>query len=327
MSPASNRAMSEAAAMSHFPSPVEHQGVPRPRARNRIRVATLQYFIRPVSTLQEFRNQIEGLVNTAADNHCHLLVFPEYFTTQLLTLGDLKRPIRDQLRDLALLVPSFVDLMSHLARGSGMYIVAGTIPAVDDGQEALYNQCFVFGPSGQHGIQRKLHMTRFETEDWKVSPGTRLRVFDTAIGRLAVAICYDVEFPELARAAARQGAYLLVVPSCTEDRQGFLRVRYCAQARAIENQLYVIHASTVGSLPMVPAVSMNFGQASILTPSDFPFSRDGILAEGVPNQESMLIGELNMETIEDSRVHGTVVPLWDSRTTAEVVSTLEEVSV
>ncbi len=170
-------------------------------------------------------------------------------------------------------------------------------------------------------------MTRFETEDWKVSPGTRLRVFDTAIGRLAVAICYDVEFPELARAAARQGAYLLVVPSCTEDRQGFLRVRYCAQARAIENQLYVIHASTVGSLPMVPAVSMNFGQASILTPSDFPFSRDGILAEGVPNQESMLIGELNMETIEDSRVHGTVVPLWDSRTTAEVVSTLEEVSV
>ena len=131
---------------------------------------------------------------------------------------------------------------------------------------------------------------------------------------------------ELARAAARHGAYLLIVPSCTEDRQGFLRVRYCAQARAVENQLYVVHASTVGSLPMVPAVSLNFGQASILTPSDFSFTRDGILAEGVPNQESMLIGELNMKTIEDSRVNGTVVPLWDSRTTAEVVSTLEEVA-
>src|SRR4029077_882826 len=101
--------------------------------------------------------------------------------------------------------------------------------------------------------------------------------------------------------------------------------RYCSHARAIENQLYVIQASTVGSLPMVPAVSLNFGQASILTPCDFPFSRDGILAEGVPNQESMLIGELNMRTIEDSRENGTVVPLRDSCTTAEIASALEEV--
>jgi len=294
---------------------------------DRIRVATLQYFIRPVRTFQDFRDQVEGLVDTAADNHCHLLVFPEYFTTQLLTLGNVKRPISEQIRDLAQQVPRFVDLMSGLARKSGMYIVAGTIPAVDDGMEPVYNQSFLFGPSGEHGIQRKLHMTRFETQDWKVTSGQRLRVFDTAIGRVAITICYDIEFPELARAAARKGAYLLVVPSCTEDRQGFLRVRYCAHARAIENQLYVIQASTVGSLPMVPAVSMNFGQASILTPSDFPFSRDGILAEGIPNQESLLIGELNMKTIEDNRVEGTVIPLWDSRATAEVVSTLEEVSV
>jgi len=293
---------------------------------DRIRVATLQYFIRPVRSFEEFRDQVEGLVDTAADNRCHLLVFPEYFTAQLLTLGNVKRPISEQVRDLARQVPRFVELMSGLARRSRMYIAAGTIPAVDDGSEPIYNQCFLFGPSGDHGIQRKLHMTRFETREWKVTPGTRLRVFDTGIGRLAVTVCYDVEFPELARAAARKGAYLLIVPSCTEDRQGYLRVRYCAQARAIENQLYVIQASTVGSLPMVPAVSLNFGQASILTPSDFSFSRDGVLAEGVPNQESMLIGELNMKTIEESRIHGTVIPLWDSRTTEEVVSTLEEVS-
>ena len=170
-------------------------------------------------------------------------------------------------------------------------------------------------------------MTRFETEEWKVSPGTRLRVFDTELGRLAITICYDVEFPELARAAARKGALLLIVPSCTDDRQGFLRVRYCAQARAIENQVFVIQSSTVGSLPVVPAVSLNFGQASILTPSDFQFSRDGILAEGIPNQESMVIGELNLKTLQESRTEGTVLPLRDSSTTAEVVSTLEEVSV
>jgi predicted amidohydrolase len=159
-----------------------------------------------------------------------------------------------------------------------------------------------------------------------VRAGSGLAVFDTRIGKVAISICYDVEFPELARVAARSGASLLLVPSCTDERQGYLRVRYCAQARAIENQIFVVQASTVGSLPMVPAVSLNYGQATILTPSDFAFSRDGILAEGVPNQESMVIGELNMKTIVESRETGTVLPLRDSESTAEVTSHLEVVS-
>ncbi len=292
---------------------------------DRIRVASLQYYIRPVSTFDQFRDQVESLVETAVDYKCQLLVFPEYFTVQLLTLGDVKRPIREQIRDLARQVPKFVELMGSLARKSGMYVVAGTIPVMDDGAEAVYNQCFVFGPGGSHGVQRKLHMTRFETEEWKISSGSRLRVLETSLGTIAVAICYDVEFPELARAAARHGAFLLVVPSCTDDRQGYLRVRYCAQARAIENQLYVVQACTVGSLPMVPAVSLNYGQAAILTPSDFAFSRDGILAEGVPNQESMVIGELNLVTIRESRSTGTVLPLRDSSSTSDVISTMEVV--
>jgi len=293
---------------------------------DRIRVASLQYYIRPVKTFDAFRDQVEALVETAADNHCHLLVFPEYFTVQLLTLASVKRPIHEQIRDLARQSSRFIDLMRDLARTKKLYIAAGTIPVVDEGSEAVYNQGFLFSPSGEQGIQRKLHLTRFESEEWLVTPGTRLRVFDTKLGKLAITICYDIEFPELARAAARQGAVLLIVPSCTDDRQGFLRVRYCAQARAIENQVYVVQASTVGSLPMVPAVSLNYGQASILTPSDFAFSRDGILAEGTPNQESMIIGELNLRTIIESRENGTVLPLRDSTTTAEVVSKLEVVS-
>lgn len=293
---------------------------------DRIRVAALQYYVRPVNTFEQFRDQVEALVDTAADYKCHLLVFPEYFTVQLLTLGDVKRPIDRQIRDLAGQVPRFLELMSGLARKSGMYIVAGTIPVIDSGDNAVYNQCNIFAPSGGHGIQRKLHMTRFETEEWKVSPGTRLRVFETGLGTIAVTVCYDVEFPDLARAAARHGAFLLVVPSCTDDRQGYLRVRYCAQARAIENQLYVVQSSTVGSLPMVPAVSLNYGQAAIMTPSDFAFSRDGLLAEGIPNQESMVIGELNLMTIRDSRSSGTVLPLRDSSTTSEVVSKMEIVA-
>ncbi|MBI4482312.1 MAG: carbon-nitrogen hydrolase family protein [Acidobacteria bacterium] len=293
----------------------------------RIRVASLQYFIRPVQTFDQFRDQVEALVDTAADYKCHLLVFPEYFTVQLLTLGNVKRPINEQIRDLAKQVPRFLELMRELARKNRLYIVAGTIPVMDDGADLIYNDSFFFGPSGNVGIQGKLHMTRFETEEWKVSPRSVLRVFETDFGKVAIAICYDVEFPEIARAGAREGAHILAVPSCTDDRQSFLRVRYCAHSRAIENQMYVIHSTTVGSLPMVPAVSLNYGQASIVTPSDFAFSRDGILAEGNPNQEMMVIGELNLKTIAESRSSGTVLPLLESRRTAEIVSRLEVVPV
>jgi predicted amidohydrolase len=291
----------------------------------RIRVAALQYFIRPVQTFEQFRDQVEALVETAADYECTLLVFPEYFTIQLLTLGKVKRPVREQIRDLARQVPQFTSLMGELARRHGIYIVGGSIPVADDGADKIYNQSCFFSPSGEFGVQRKLHMTRFETEEWDVSPGFGFKVFETKFGKVGIAVCYDVEFPELARAAARAGAHILVVPSCTDERQGFLRVRYCAQARAIENQMYVITSHTVGSLPMVPAVSLNYGQAAILTPSDFPFSRDGILAEGNPNQEMMVIGELNLETITESRAAGTVLPLRDSRSTAEILATLEVV--
>ena len=284
----------------------------------RIRVASLQYFIRPVQTFSQFRDHVEALVETAADYKCQLLVFPEYFTVQLLTLGNVKRPIREQIEDLAMQVPTYKEVLAGLARVHRMYIVGGSVPVIEDSGDLIYNDSFFFSPVGNIGVQGKLHITRFEKEDWKITPRSRLKVFETEFGRVAIAICYDVEFPEIARAAARQGANILVVPSCTDDRQGFLRVRDCSQARAIENQIYVIQSHTVGSLPMVPAVSLNYGQAAILTPSDFAFSRDGILAEGNPNQEMMVIGELNLKTIADSRETGTVLPLLDSIRSAAV---------
>jgi len=293
---------------------------------DRIRVATLQYFIRPVQTFEQFRDQVEALVETAADYKCQLVAFPEYFTVQLLTLGNLKRPIRNQILDLAQQSPRVRELISDLAQRFRIHIVAGTVPIQDPGSEAIFNESYIYSPTGSWGVQGKLHMTRFENEDWIISPRDRLRVFETEFGRVAIAICYDVEFPEIVRAAAREGAHILVVPSCTDDRQGFLRVRYCAQARAIENQMYVVHACTVGSLPMVPAVSLNYGQASILTPSDFAFSRDGILAEGNPNQEMMIVGELNLKTILDTRSAGTVLPLLDSRNSSAIASQVEVVS-
>ena len=303
---------------------LENGGAPRPGGR--LRVATTQYLIRPIRSFEEFATQVTGLVETAADYKARLVVLPEYFTLQLLALGDIRQAVARQVRELTRWIPDYRALLGGLARDHGMYVVGGSIPSESESKAGTYcNQCFVFSPTGGDAYQRKLHLTRWESEEWGFVAGRRLRVFDTAIGRFAVAICYDVEFPEIARAAARRGAEMLIVPSCTDDRQGFLRVRYCAQARAIENQMYVIHASTVGSLPSVPAVSLNYGQASILTPSDFSFARDGIQVEGVPNQESILFADLDLDLLRESRESGTVLPLRDSQTTAEVLAELEEV--
>lgn len=292
--------------------------------RERLRVGALQYFIRPVGSFEQFADQAASLVETARDYGVQLLVFPEYFTVQLLTLGDVRRPITEQIRDLARQVPRFRELMGGLADRFRLHIVAGSIPGEgEDG--AVHNDCWIFAPGGRQALQGKLHMTRWESEEWRVQPRRRLRLFECEFGRFAVNICYDAEFPELARAAARMGADLLLVPSCTDDRNGFLRVRYCAQARAIENQMYVVHACTVGSLPMVPAVSLNYGQAAVLTPSDFRMARDGVQAEGAINQEMMIVADLDLGELRSSRETGTVLPLRDSATTAEVLADLERV--
>lgn len=285
---------------------------------SRLRVAAVQYFIRPVADFSEFRDQVIGLVDTAADYGCGLAVFPEYMTLQLLTLGDVRRPIDEQIRGLASQSGAVVDIFREAAIRHRMYIVGGTVPTLgEDG--AVRNVCHVVSPNGSYGSQQKLHMTRFEQE-WRISGGSGLTIFQTSFGPMAVAICYDVEFPDVARAAARLGVHVLAVPSCTDERQGFLRVRYCALARAIENQMYVVHSATVGSLPMVPAVSLNYGQSAVYTPSDFAFARDGILAEGIPNQETMVIAELNLETIAEGRQSGTVLPLHDSLQTQALIA-------
>ncbi len=292
---------------------------------DRLRVAASQYFIRPIERFEQFADQVESAVMTSASYRCRLLVLPEYFTAQLISLTDIKRPIHELIRELASFLPRFVELMARLAKEHDIYVVAGTIPVLDEDTGKVHNDSYLFSPKGDHAIQGKLHMTRFEREDWYVAARNRLRVFETDFGKIAIAICYDVEFPELVRAAAHKGAAILAVPSYTDDRQGFIRVRYCAQARTIENHMYVIHTGTVGSLPRVPDVSMSYGQAAILTPSDFSFARDGILALGTLNQEDLIVGELDMRTIEQSRSFGTVLPLNDSHHTKELIKDIDEV--
>lgn len=291
----------------------------------RLRVAAVQYCIRPVRSIAEFRDQVAALIAAAADNDARFVVLPEYFSVQLLTLGDTHRPMPEQVRDLTKHVPMLKELMGGLAKQHGVHLVAGSIPTADVGDERMFNDAFVFGPTGESGSQGKLHMTRWEADRWDVHPRDRLRVFETDFGRFAVAICYDAEFPEVARAAARAGCHLLIVPSCTDDRQGFLRVRYCAMARAIENQMFVVQSPTVGGLPSVPSVALHYGKAGLFTPCDFAFARDGILAEGDVNTEMMVLGDLDFKALAASHEQGTVLPLRDSVTTEEVTKTIETV--
>lgn len=291
---------------------------------DRIRIAALQYFLRPVTSFDDFAAQVRSLVMTAKDYKCQLVVFPEYFTVQLLTLGDIELPMDVQIRSLARQAERYLDLMRGLALQYNMYILGGTMPVAEG--DDVYNEAFFFGPTGNFASQGKLHMTQFEKKEWLVKPRSGLEIFDTELGTFAITICYDVEFPEIAREAAKQGIDYLLVPSCTDDRQGFLRVRYCAHARAIENQIYVIHAGTTGSIPMVPAVHLNYGQAAILTPSDFAFARDGVLAEGIPNQEMMVIGEVNRSLLHAARTTGTVLPLEDSVNTAKQIERIGRIS-
>ncbi len=126
-------------------------------------------------------------------------------------------------------------------------------------------------------------------------------------------VCYDIEFPEISRLLADEGAEIVFVPFCTDNRQGYLRVRYCAAARAIENQVYVALADNVGNLPDVVNMDVQYGQAAVLTPSDFDFARDGIAAEADSNEETVLICDVDLDVLETSRSNGTVTPRLDRR--------------
>jgi predicted amidohydrolase len=144
-------------------------------------------------------------------------------------------------------------------------------------------------------------------------PGESLRVFDTPLGRLAIAICYDIEFPELTRLLVEHGVDIILTPVATDERKSYLRVRYCAQARAVENMVYVVLSSNVGGLTHSPSMFLNYGQAVICTPSDFAFPMNGIAAEGVLNTSTVVIADLDLGTLDIQRQAASVQPLLDRR--------------
>lgn len=274
------------------------------------RIACVQFGMRRYAAFEDFEKHVAFHVQAAKDAGADLVLLPEYASIALIATWPAMSS-HDGIRRLALEAPRIIGVMRDLATAHGLTIVSGSHPMVREG--ALENVAVVCLPDGSVALQPKLHLTPNERRAWGFSGGHELRVIDTPRARIGVLICYDVEFPEAARALSELGVELIVVPFCTDDRAGYHRVRYCAQARAVENQVYVAMAGTVGLLEGVPNMDVSWAKAAVLTPCDYGFARDGIAAESEPNEETLLVAELDFDRLRAARASGTVTPRLDRR--------------
>ncbi|MCB1112903.1 MAG: GNAT family N-acetyltransferase [Chlamydiales bacterium] len=277
-----------------------------------IRVAAVQYMQREISSFSEFKKIITYFVDVVHDYRCDFVLFPELFTLQLLSIEATKLPPEEAILKLTSYTDKLKDFFQDLAVKYNTNIIAGSHP-VKTSKDIVQNITFIFLRDGTIHEQAKIHPTPDEKYWWNTTGGNRLEPIETDCGTIGVLICYDSEFPELARHLVDQGADLLFVPFCTDQREGYLRVRYCCHARAVENQCYVILAGNVGNLPKVRSMDIQYGQSCILTPCDFAFARDGIAADSTPNVETVIFADLNLNSLYESRMSGSVINLSDRR--------------
>ncbi|MCB9858212.1 MAG: GNAT family N-acetyltransferase [Phycisphaerales bacterium] len=281
----------------------------RYRAVSPVRLSLVQYGMRSIDDFEDFATQCEFFVDTASESAADFLVFPELITTQLLsTIRDLRPGLAA--RKLAEYTPRYVELFTRLAMKYSVNIIGGSQFVVEN--DRLFNVSFLFQRDGSIGRQYKLHITPAERKWWGVSPGNKVEVFNTDRGKVAILICYDIEFPELARVATALGARIIFVPFNTDERFAYLRVRHCAQARAIENEVYVATAGCTGNLPFVDNADVHYAQSGIYTPSDFAFARDAIAAESGENVETMVVNDVDLEALRRLRADGSVT-MWKDR--------------
>jgi len=277
-----------------------------------LKLAVAQYDVSFLDSWTAYENKIQQWVSQAAQQHAQLLVFPEYHSMELASLFDesVYRSLTKQLDAMQGLLADFLTLHQQLATQYGVYIQAGTFPVLNEIGE-YRNRAYLFTPDGGYDFQEKLMMTRFENEQWRIKAGHTIKLFDTDFGKLGIAVCYDSEFPHYARHMAEQGAALILVPSCTDTKAGYYRVRIGCQARALENQCYVVQSPLVGEAPWSEAVDINCGAAAVYTPVDKGFPDDGILAIGGYNQTQWLYAELNLEKMIQVRENGQVFNYHD----------------
>ena len=283
-----------------------------PRGVEAVRIATCQLQARAVADYDEFLRAIDYFVDVAADYESDFIVFPELFTLMLLSFEPKELSPVEAIERLSDYTPRLKSDISEMAMRYNINIIAGSHPTrMDDGD--IHNIAYICLRDGSVHEQEKIHPTPNERYWWNIKGGDEIDVIQTDCGPIGVLICYDSEFPELARRLADEGARIIFVPFCTDSRQGYLRVRYCGQARAIENQCFVVLSGNVGNLPNVANMDIQYAQSCILTPCDFPFARDGIAAEASENVETLTISDVNLADLAWARAEGTVRNLADRR--------------
>ena len=252
----------------------------------------------------DFAEHVLRLTNQAADAQPDFLVFPELLTLELISSFE-NTDSPEVYFHLAEYTDAYLELFTRLAKDKGFYIVGGSHLREFDGK--LYNTSHLFTPDGQVMEQRKCHL--FPDEVSTTKPGDQLAVFETDKVKLSLLTCYDLEFPEAARLVTVQGAELLLSPSATASVHGYWRVRHCAQARCVENQVFVAHCSLLGTVDETPF----YGAASILTPCDGDFPEKGIVVDSPFNEETIVTAEFNTEMLYQIRQSGAATTLKDRR--------------
>jgi predicted amidohydrolase len=283
-------------------------------AREPVRIAAAQYPIEELASFAAFETKLAAWVSEAAGRGAKLLLFPEYAALELAALagrtvsGDLK----GSLEAVQPYLPAYEAAYTALAKQYGVYILAGSGPVrLADGP--YVNRATLHAPSGASAYQQKCVMTRFEAEAWGISASEGLTVFDTAVGKLGVAICYDSEFPLIGRALAEAGAEILLVPSCTESLAGYHRVRASCAARALENQIFAVQSPTVGDAPWLAGLEANAGAAGAFAPPESRFCADGVIAQGTLNAPEWVYADLDLDALARIRADGEVLNARDWR--------------
>lgn len=275
-----------------------------------VRVGAVQWQMRPAHSFEELCRQVEYFVDAVAGYKADFVVFPEFYMGPLMSQFNQENPAQ-AIRELADYTERMREEMVRLALAYNINIVAGSMPIY--AEQTLYNASYLCRRDGTWDFQYKLHITPDEKAYWGLQGGEQLRVFDTDVGKVGILVCYDVEFPELPRLLAAQGMSILFVPYWTDTKNAYERVRRCAQARAIENECYVVITGSVGNLPNVENMDIQYSQAAIFTPSDFAFPHDAIAAEATPNTEMTLIADLDLDKLKELRMQGSVRNFQDRR--------------
>jgi predicted amidohydrolase/GNAT superfamily N-acetyltransferase len=275
-----------------------------------VRLGLIQWQMRLYKNLEELMEHAEFFVDSVSAYRADFALFPEFFNAPLMAdynhLSESKA-----IRELAKYTPKIVQKFSELAISYNINIITGSMPEVKN--ELLYNVGYICKRDGTKERYEKLHVTPDEAKIWGMQGGTELRTFDTDCGKIGVLICYDSEFPELSRLLADEGMDILFVPFLTDTQNGYSRVRFCAQARAIENECYVAIAGSVGNLPKVNNMDIQYAQSMVFTPCDFSFPANGIKAEATTNTEMILIADVDLDMLKDLNKFGSVRNLNDRR--------------